>query len=83
MMSKSIRLTQAAVDKIKPPKTGRLEVRDLVFPGMRLRISDTGLKFYSLITRYRGYQSSLPCVRHRSRTLSDARDKARLAMEDV
>ena len=72
MAMKSSRLTQVGVDKMKAPQTGRFEIRDLVVPGMRLRVSDTGLKSYSLITRYRGDQVRVPCGKHGAVTLAEA-----------
>ncbi|MCZ6590378.1 MAG: integrase arm-type DNA-binding domain-containing protein [Alphaproteobacteria bacterium] len=74
------RLTQAGVDRMKSPKKGRIQKRDSIVPGLCVRVSETGLKSYSLITRLRGKQVRLPIGRHGVIKLTEARDKAREAM---
>ena len=44
----TMKLTQIAVDRLSPPKTGRLEFFDTHLPGFGLRIADTGHKAWVL-----------------------------------
>ena len=74
------RLTQAGIERMKPPRKGRIQKRDSIVPGLCVRVSETGLKTYSLITRLRGKQVRLPIGKHGVIKLTDARDKAREAM---
>lgn len=52
----TIRLTQAAVDKISPPKVGREEHFDNHLPGFGLRVSKTGAKSWVVFYRVAGKQ---------------------------
>ena len=79
----SLRLTQLAIDRMNPPQTGRLEIRDLVVPGLQLRVSYSGLKSYSLVARYRDKTIRVSCGRHGVVTLAKARDVARKALADI
>jgi integrase len=47
-------LSAQAVERTKPPKTGRLEIDDLVVPGLVLRVTDKGVKSWSLLYRVAG-----------------------------
>jgi len=74
----TIKLTQAAVDKISPPKAGRKEHFDKHLPGFGLRVSKTGAKSWVVFYRVAGKQR-----RYTIGTLAtypkveDARDRAR------
>jgi len=79
-----IRLTQAAVEKVRPPADGRIELFDTHLPGFGLRVSAGGHKawvlFYRVGKRQRRYTvgtfAALPKV-------EDARERARELLRDV
>jgi integrase len=77
----TLKLTQAAVDKLKPPARGRIEVWDSLLPGFGLRISDTGRKTWQALYRVDGKM-----VREKIGTVAqicsvaDARKLAQLSM---
>jgi integrase len=77
----TLKLTQAAVDKLKPPATGRVEYWDSQLPGFGLRVSDTGRKTWQALYRVDGKM-----VREKLGTLAqiesvaDARARARQSM---
>ena len=50
----TLKLTQVAVDKLKPPATGRVEYWDSQLPGFGLRVSDTGRKTWQALYRVDG-----------------------------
>jgi integrase len=50
----NLKLTQAAVERLKPPATGRLEVWDSQLPGFGLRISSSGHKTWQVLYRVDG-----------------------------
>ena len=50
----TIRLTQAAVEKLTPPKSGRAEFFDTHLPGFGLRIADSGHKAWVVFYRIGG-----------------------------
>ena len=52
----TMKLTQIAVDRLSPPKTGRLEFFDTHLPGFGLRIADTGHKAWVVFYRISGRQ---------------------------
>ena len=47
-------LTEQAVKRMKPPKTGRVEIGDLVVPGLMLRMTDKGVLSWSVLYRIAG-----------------------------
>jgi integrase len=49
-----IKLTQPAVDKLKPPASGRVEFWDSQLPGFGLRVSDRGRKTWIAMYRVNG-----------------------------
>src|SRR3977135_2751163 len=49
----TIRLTQVAVDKLKPPSTGRTIFWDNLLPGFGLRITSKGAKSWVAMYRVR------------------------------
>ena len=79
-----IKLTQAAVERLHAPQTGRVEYFDSNLPGFGLRIAESGHKswiaFYRLNGRQRRYTigtlSTFPKV-------EDARERAREIFRDV
>jgi integrase len=52
----AFKFTQAAVDKLKPPASGRIDFSNTVIPGMQLRVSASGKKVYRVKTRIDGVQ---------------------------
>ncbi len=52
----TIKLTQAAVDKLSPPKAGRVEWFDSHLPGFGLRVADSGHKAWIVFYRISGKQ---------------------------
>jgi integrase len=89
----SRRLTEEMIDRLRPPQSGRVEYRDDACRGMRLRVSDTGRKTFSVLFRVQGAGGVSPNDRPlagKSRRmtlgvwpamkLSEAREKARLAL---
>ncbi len=51
-----MRLTQAAVEKVRPPAVGRIELFDSHLPGFGLRVSEGGHKSWVLFYRVGGRQ---------------------------
>jgi integrase len=51
-----LKITQAAAERITPPKTGRLEFFDTLLPGFGLRVSSSGHKAWFLFYRSNGVQ---------------------------
>ncbi|MCZ6586719.1 MAG: hypothetical protein O7B24_02115, partial [Alphaproteobacteria bacterium] len=58
------KLTQLGVNQIQPPKAGRAIYPDTVLPGFQLRVSQSGLKSYSLLTRDGGKVIRVGCGKH-------------------
>lgn len=91
-----IRLSEAKLKNIKPPRTGRTEYTDQILPGLVFRITQTGLKSWSLLFRIAGEGGESPTgypLRGRLRRitfgpyplipLAEAREKAREALEQA
>ncbi len=81
-MSKK-KLTDTGVAKLRPPTTGRIEYFDSLLPGFALRVTANGHKswvvFYRVGRRLRRYTiGTYPKI-----SLSDARKRARAALEQV
>jgi len=78
----TIRLTQLAVDKIGPPKIGRVEYFDAILPGFGLRISSTGARSWILMFRVDGKLRRLTVgTVAKVPRVEDARREARAALE--
>lgn len=73
----SIRLTAIAVEKLLPPKTGRIDIYDAEVQGLVLRISASGVKSWSLMYRIAGQTKRLTLGSHPGVSLKLARDRAR------
>lgn len=82
-MANSIKLTDAAITRIKPPTSGRMEISDTTLLGFRLRVTQTDVKSFSLITRYRGNQIRVNCGKYPMASLAEARQTARDALAAV
>jgi hypothetical protein len=50
----NLKLTQAAVERLKPPASGRIEAWDSQLPGFGLRIAASGLKTWQALYRVNG-----------------------------
>jgi integrase len=78
----TIKLTQAAADRLKAPATGRIEYWDKQCPGFGLRISESGRKTWQVMYRVAGRQvretigpaAAFPNV-------ADARQRARESLQ--
>jgi integrase len=80
----TIRLTQAAVDKVSSPKAGRLEYFDATLPGFALRIAATGHKAWVLFYRIGGKQRRYTIGTLATHPKVDqARERAREILRDV
>lgn len=84
------RLTNQFLERMPPPKTGRLEVGEDLCPGLILRVSDHGAKSFSVIYRVLGEGGSTESGKHLAGkqhritlgrwpvvSLADARERAR------
>jgi integrase len=80
----TMKLTQIAVDKLSPPKTGRLEFFDAHLPGFGLRIADTGHKAWVVFYRIGGKQRRYTIGTMATYPKVDlARERAREILRDV
>lgn len=79
----NVKLTKIGVERLRPPKTGRLEYWDTIVPGFHLRVTSSGVKTYALMARVRGSQFRMTLGRHGAIDLDEARTKARKALEKV
>jgi integrase len=81
MQMPNLKFTQAAVERLKPPASGRIEAWDSQLPGFGLRIAASGLKTWQACYRVEGRM-----VREKLGTLAqipsvaEARDLARQSM---
>ena len=76
-------LTEAAIQRVRPPATGRKDYADAVVPGLALRVTSNGVKSFSMRTRLHGRQIRVDCGRYGAVSLADARTKARAALAKV
>lgn len=87
--SVQLRLTDKNIPKIEAPKSGRIEIADALFPGLTLRVTDTGKKTWTLLYRVDGARDGRLKGKLRRMTLGPyplnsvdaARDKAREALK--
>jgi integrase len=82
---RTLRLTQLAVEKVRPVSGRRLEIHDgpAGVPGLALRVTDRGVRSYTLMYRVSGRQRRLTLGRHPVMSLTDARLRAREALQLV
>lgn len=78
-----IPLTDAGVKRLKPPRTGRIEVFDASFPAFGIRISQTGRRSWIFFYRYRGRLRRLTLGTYPSKTLAEARSAAHEAQKQL
>lgn len=81
----SKRLTAAAVDKLAPPASGRIERWDALVPGLGLRVTDKGVKSWTLLYRVPGdgRKRRMTLGRYPALGLTDARQAARDALGEA
>jgi integrase len=77
------KLTQAMIEKIAPPKTGRIEIFDSTLPAFGLRLSSSGAKSWFVMFRVHGKLRRHTIGNASQITLKDARALARAAFEAV
>src|SRR3954467_9684102 len=77
------RLTALAVDRIKPPEAGQIEYFDTHLPAFGLRVSYSGTKAWIVMTRVHGKLTRITLGRHPAMSLTEAREKARAAVESA
>lgn len=75
-----IRLTDTAVERMKPPATGRLEIADALMTGLVLRVTPSGTKSWSLMYRIHGKQKRIMLGHYPIVSLKLAREKVRDAL---
>lgn len=80
-MATRMKFTSAAVERIKPPKTGRDEYIDTLLTGFYLRVTEKGKKSWSLLYRYEGKLKRMTLGKYPAVDLSDAREAARDALK--
>jgi integrase len=66
-------LTEAAVQRLKPPKSGQVDVFDQGFPGLALRISYGGRKAWVFFYRFGGRLRRMTLGTYPALTLAEAR----------
>ena len=67
-------LTAAAVERMKPPAKGQIEVFDRGYPGLLLRVSYGGGKSFAMFYRHGGKLRRLTLGLHPAMTLAEARE---------
>jgi integrase len=80
----TIKLTQPAVERLKPPVAGRVEYWDNQLPGFGLRLSPTGRKTWLVMYRVGGKKvretiGTIAVIKN----VADAREKARASMREA
>jgi len=76
-------LTDASVQRIKPPTKGSLEIFDLGYPGLALRIGHGGAKTFELFYRTNGKLRRETLGRWPAISLADARNSWRKTREAI
>ena len=72
-----LKLTAMAIDKAEAPATGRLELWDIIVPGLGLRITATGHRSWTVLTRVDRKLTRYTLGAYPAIGLADARAKAR------
>lgn len=82
-----IRLTSAAVERLRPPSAGQVEYFDTLLRSFGVRLSYSGAKAWFVMTRVQGKLIRVTIGRHPAISLSNARKRAqevlRLASEGI
>lgn len=82
-MPEAKRLTEVAVQKIRPPEFGREHYFDSLVPGFCLRVTSKGTKSWCLYYRCHGKQKLLTLGRYPALSLSMGREEARRAYQQA
>ena len=77
------RLTDLFVANVAPPRQGRVEYFDAIFPGLALRVTDHGRKSWSLHFRIQARLRRLTLGFYPALTPAQARQEANVALEKV
>ena len=96
MANMRLKLSDYGIARLRPPATGRLEVHDLIVPGLVLRITPRDVRSFSVAFKVRGeggysdtgrplvgVQHRITLGRYPQLGLAPARDKARILLEAV
>lgn len=78
-----LKLTTAAVERLKPPGSGQVDYFDKYLPSFGIRVSHSGTKAWFVMTRVHGRQTRLTLGRYPSLSLQDARSKARQSLQQA
>jgi integrase len=78
-----VRLTAAAVDRVKAPVAGQVEYFDTHLPAFGLRVSYSGTKAWFVTTRVDRKLARITLGRHPAMSLAEAREKARVVVEQA
>ncbi len=54
MTDRRKRFTEQMIERLRPPQSGRLELKDSVTPGLVLRVTDRGTKTFSAVYKVAG-----------------------------
>ncbi|MFQ3666337.1 MAG: site-specific integrase [Sphingomonadaceae bacterium] len=76
-------LTDAKIAGLKGKPGERLEVRDTLVPGLRVRVGASGAKAFTLRTRIAGRPVNVTLGRYPDMTLAKARDAARALLVEI
>jgi integrase len=71
-----MKLTAAAVERIKPPASGRIEYFDAAYPGLALRVTERGVKSWVYFGRVHGKLKRATLGRWPTMKLGEAREAA-------
>ena len=77
--NKRIKFTTTGLDRMKPPTEGREVFSDTLVPGLQFRITDRGVKSFSIVTRLNGTQIRVTLGQYPDNGIGDVREKAREA----
>lgn len=75
MPNRSVGLTDAKIQGLRPPVTGQVEVPDKLLPGLRVRVGKTGTRTFVLRKRVAGRMTNMALGRYNPERfgLADAR----------
>ena len=76
-------LTNLFVERVKPPPKGRVEYFDASFPGLALRVTQSGAKSWCAFYRFRGRLRRFTIGKYPAIKPDQARGEARAALDQV
>ncbi len=71
-----MKLTAAAIERLKSPAEGQVDYFDAAFPGLALRVTAKGVKSWTYFGRVDGKQRRVTLGRWPTLSLAKAREKA-------